>query len=83
MISGPVAYIYFYIVQREKKAPSNLPAVLIHILERKDEKDESENESGSGREECHASLRKTYTVNTVFILLPATFPLGKLFNLIT
>jgi hypothetical protein len=35
--SDPVAYIYFSIVKRDDKASSNLPAVLIHILQRKED----------------------------------------------
>ena len=64
-----MAFIYFYIVKQEDEAPSNLPEVLVHILNRKDTQTESDDDAYFN---C-----KTFVLKCIFVLLPATYPLGK------
>lgn len=74
---GPVVYTYFSIVKHKRNAPSNLPAVLLHVLERKEDSTESEKESQRG--ESNSFERKTYILKTIFFFLPATYPLGRFY----
>ena len=76
LISGPVVYVYFSIVKREKNAPSNLPAVLLHVLEREEDLKETEEEFQNGNP--HSYLRNTFILKTIFVFLPATYPIGWL-----
>ena len=75
-----MAYIYFSIVKRKGVAPSNLPSVLVHILNRKELQNEPEDDDQ--RNDSHVFLQKTYILKTVFCLLPATYPLGKVLRFI-
>ena len=70
-----MAYIYFSIVQRKGKAPLNLPSVLVHILNRKDKQDGTENEENP-REDSKSFFN--FTLKTLFWLLPFTYPIGKI-----
>ena len=69
-----MVYTYFSIVKQERNAPLNLPAVLLHVLERKEDSTESDEESHRG--ESNSFERKTYILKTIFFFLPATYPLG-------
>ena len=72
---GPVAYIYFSIVKTQRIVPLNLPSVLVHILNRKEQQDEAE-EGERTKENSQKFLQKTFALKTVFWLLPTTYPLG-------
>jgi hypothetical protein len=73
-----VANTYFSIVQTQRIVPLNLPSVLLHILNRKEQQEEEE-EVESRKENSQKFLLQTFTLKTVFWLLPTAYPLGKVF----
>ena len=73
---GPVVYLYYSILQREESAPSNLPAVLLYVLQRKEDLDKSKIENQEGR--FNSFLRNSCILKTIFIFLPTAYPLGVL-----
>ena len=70
MFPGPVARFYFYLVQKQKNPPDNLPDVLQYILKRG--QDKLEEGEGEG-----IFNRKTWSLKIILGFIPILYPIGE------